>query len=110
MFCVCCGPVRSTAERRRICSTRGVSAVFAEAGGGVSDSHPDSSRDRSSVKLNRSGVALSLLAVIALLLAACNKDDSSSAPSSTTAHVDCGGKKVLKASGSTAQKNAIEQF
>jgi phosphate transport system substrate-binding protein len=65
------------------------------------------------VKLKRSGTALGLLAASALLLAACGSHNTSSgAAGSSTASgpVNCGGKNTLKASGSTAQKNAIEQF
>jgi phosphate transport system substrate-binding protein len=60
------------------------------------------------VKFNRSGAALSLLAASALVLSACGSNTNTSPGSS--AKVDCGGKKVLHASGSTAQENAIEQF
>lgn len=56
----------------------------------------------------RSGAVLSLLAAAALTLTGCGGDSKSS--SGSGAHVDCGGKKVLKDSGSTAQQNAIEQF
>lgn len=55
----------------------------------------------------RSGAVLSLLAAAALTLTGCGGDSKSSG---SGAHVDCGGKKVLKDSGSTAQQNAIEQF
>ena len=75
---------------------------------------------RSSVKLIRSSAALSLLAAGALVLSACGGHDTSpSSPESSASSsgsrasagaVNCGGKKILKASGSTAQKNAIEQF
>jgi phosphate ABC transporter phosphate-binding protein len=75
------------------------------------------------VKLNRSGAALGLVAASALVLAACgsnsNSSSSQSSPSgaggtSATAgaagQVSCGGKKTLKSSGSTAQKNAMDRF
>ncbi|OBI40689.1 phosphate ABC transporter substrate-binding protein PstS [Mycobacterium kyorinense] len=64
------------------------------------------------MKANRFSAAVTLLATIALVLSACSShDNSSSSPSSATAvPVDCGGKKKLKASGSTAQTHAIEQF
>ena len=55
--------------------------------------------------------ALSLLAVTALVFwfAACAREHST--PSyATTAKVDCGGKQALKASGSTAQANAMTRF
>jgi phosphate transport system substrate-binding protein len=60
------------------------------------------------VKFNRSGAALSLLAAAALVLSACGGHTNTSSGSSVK--VNCGGKKVLKASGATAQENAIEQF
>jgi len=66
------------------------------------------------VQVTRSGVALSLLMAGALVLSACGgntKPTASSTGSSTPAvPVACGGKKKLQASGSTAQKNAIELF
>jgi phosphate ABC transporter phosphate-binding protein len=71
------------------------------------------------VKLNRFGAALSVLAAGSLVLSACGSNTnsntassgSSAAPSgSSTAQVSCGGKKALKASGSTAQKNAMDRF
>jgi phosphate transport system substrate-binding protein len=66
------------------------------------------------VKVNRRAAALSLLVVSILVLSACGSKGSASAPSSASTSpsvpVDCGGKKKLVASGSTAQENAIEQF
>ncbi|OBF11541.1 phosphate ABC transporter substrate-binding protein PstS [Mycobacterium sp. 852002-10029_SCH5224772] len=62
------------------------------------------------MRFARSGVALSLVATAALALAGCGDNNSSSGSSAKSASVDCGGKKVLKDSGSTAQQNAIEQF
>ncbi|KKB99839.1 phosphate ABC transporter substrate-binding protein PstS [Mycolicibacter arupensis] len=57
------------------------------------------------MKFIRSGAALNLLVASALGLSACGSNtNTSSAP------VNCGGKQKLIASGSTAQKNAIEQF
>src|SRR5262249_22578963 len=57
-----------------------------------------------------SGAVLSVVAASALVLTACGGNHSSSSGSSAPAvSVNCGGKKILKASGSTAQKNAIEQ-
>jgi phosphate transport system substrate-binding protein len=54
------------------------------------------------------------LATIALVLAGCGSDNKASAPSSSSnapaANVSCGGKKTLKASGSTAQANAMTRF
>lgn len=57
------------------------------------------------MKSNRSGAALSLLTVVALLLSGCGSHTNTS-----SSHVDCGGKKELRDGGSTAQENAIEQF
>ena len=69
---------------------------------------------RSYVKLKRSSTAFSLLAASALLLSACGSDDNSSSSDSTanapTTKVDCGGKDSLKASGSSAQANAMTRF
>ena len=67
------------------------------------------------MKLNHFGAALSLMATGALVLSACGSDNTSSSGSSPTsgasaAKVDCGGKKSLKASGSTAQANAMTRF
>ncbi len=67
---------------------------------------------RSSVKINRAGATLSLLAASALALAGCGSAThaSSSGSSPAPAPVQCGGKKQLKGSGATAQENAMEQF
>ena len=69
------------------------------------------------MKLNRFGAAVSLLAAGSLVLSACGSDkNTSSGGSSTatsgasTAKIDCGGKKTLKSSGSSAQANAMTQF
>lgn len=56
------------------------------------------------MKFDRLGAALSLLAAGALVLSACGGN------SSPVSKVDCGGKTELRASGATAQENAIEQF
>jgi phosphate transport system substrate-binding protein len=54
------------------------------------------------------------LAVIALVLSGCGGENKASAPSAspsgTPTNVSCGGKKTLKASGSTAQVNAMTRF
>jgi phosphate transport system substrate-binding protein len=72
---------------------------------------PDFSDQRSSVKFNRSGAALSLLTVGVLVLSGCGGNATSgSNMSSMSSKVDCGGKKEIFASGATAQENAIEQF
>ncbi len=57
------------------------------------------------MRFDRCSAALSLLAISAMVLSGCG---SNSKPAS--APVDCGGKNVLKASGATAQENAMEQF
>ena len=62
---------------------------------------------RTSSKLSLA--ALSLLAVTVLVFAACAKEKI--APTyATGVKVDCGGKQTLKASGSTAQANAMTRF
>lgn len=62
----------------------------------------------------RTRAALSLLLVSSLVLAACGgrsgTTSSSTGSSTPSVPVNCGGKKKLLAAGSTAQKNAIEQF
>ena len=61
------------------------------------------------VSLNRSSAVLSLLAATVLVFSACAREHS--VPSYATAvKVDCGGKQTLKASGSTAQANAMTWF
>jgi phosphate transport system substrate-binding protein len=64
------------------------------------------------VKLNRSGAVISLLAAGALALSGCSSTTQASSAGSAApaAPVQCGGKKQLKASGATAQENAIDQF
>ena len=64
------------------------------------------------VKLNTCGAALSLFAAAALVLSACSGggNASSAERDAGSVKVDCGGKKELKASGSTAQANAMPRF
>jgi phosphate transport system substrate-binding protein len=67
------------------------------------------------LKLNRFAAALSLLATGALVLSGCGSDNNAAAGnapsgSSSAGSVSCGGKKTLKASGSTAQANAMTRF
>ena len=67
------------------------------------------------MKLNRFGVAPSILVSCALLLSACGGHNNAGGgrPAATTpppVKVACGGKSALKASGSTAQKNAMALF
>ncbi|MEV5649376.1 phosphate ABC transporter substrate-binding protein PstS [Nocardia sp. NPDC052254] len=64
------------------------------------------------MNLKRSGALLGVLAAAgALTLSACGSDDNTAA-TGNAAKVDvaCGGKKALKASGSSAQKNAMDHF
>jgi phosphate transport system substrate-binding protein len=61
------------------------------------------------ISLKRSSAALSLLAVTGLVFSGCAKEKS--IPSyATAAKVDCGGKQTLRASGSSAQANAMTRF
>jgi phosphate transport system substrate-binding protein len=66
------------------------------------------------LRVNRFSVLVSVLVTIALVLSGCGSANKASAPSAPTgtsaANVNCGGKKTLKASGSTAQVNAITRF
>jgi phosphate transport system substrate-binding protein len=66
------------------------------------------------LQLNRFSALPCVLAIVALVLSGCGSDKQASAPSSSTgvpaAKVSCGGKKTLKASGSTAQANAMARF
>lgn len=67
------------------------------------------------MKLNRFGVALSVLASGALVLSGCGSDNNASGGGTTgsggsSGNVSCGGKKDLKASGATAQANAMTRF
>ncbi|OMC50313.1 phosphate ABC transporter substrate-binding protein PstS [Mycobacterium sp. IS-1264] len=66
------------------------------------------------MKPNRFGAILSVLTAGALVLSACGSDNNATGGSATSAtssaSVACGGKKTLKASGSTAQANAMTRF
>ncbi len=67
------------------------------------------------MKAKRTGAALSLLAAGALMLSACGSDNNTGASGggtggSATGDIACGGKKSLKASGSSAQANAMTRF
>ena len=71
------------------------------------------------MKLDRFSALPCVLATIALVLSGCGSDNKASAPSASTGsastgaapvNVSCGGKKTLKASGSTAQANAMTRF
>ena len=67
------------------------------------------------MRFNRFGAAVGVLATGALVLSACgnnntNEGRATSGASSSQANVSCGGKHTLKASGSTAQANAMARF
>ena len=76
------------------------------------------------MKLNRIGAALSVLASATLVLAGCGSENNtgsgassgsatrggSASPGAPAGNVSCGGKQTLKASGSTAQANAMTRF
>jgi phosphate transport system substrate-binding protein len=66
------------------------------------------------LKLNRFGVVLGILATGAVMLSAYGSDHNATGGSATTgtssAKMTCGGKPTLKASGSTAQGNAMTRF
>jgi len=68
------------------------------------------------LKLKRFSAALGVLAIGALMLSGCGSDKNASAPSASSSsaaaagNVSCGGKPTLKASGSTAQANAMTRF
>lgn len=66
------------------------------------------------MKLNRFGATLSVLASAALVLSGCGSENNASGSGATTGGsagtVNCGGKKTLKASGSTAQAKAMDRF
>jgi phosphate transport system substrate-binding protein len=66
------------------------------------------------LRLNRFGAALGILTAGALMVSACGSDKNTTGGSTTTnmsaANMACGGKKALKASGSTAQANAMTRF
>ena len=64
------------------------------------------------MRLNRFSAVLCVLATSALVLSGCSSDNNArSAPTSASSgNVSCGGKTTLKASGSTAQANAMTRF
>jgi phosphate transport system substrate-binding protein len=66
------------------------------------------------LKFNRFGAALGVVATGALVLSGCGSENNANQGQPTSggsaAKVSCGGKKTLKASGSTAQKNAMDRF
>lgn len=63
------------------------------------------------MNFKRTSALVGVFAAGALSLAACGSDDNASDNGFTAnATVECGGKDALKASGSSAQKNAMERF
>ncbi|NKY55804.1 phosphate ABC transporter substrate-binding protein PstS [Nocardia flavorosea] len=63
------------------------------------------------MKYKRSSAIVGVLAAAILPLAACGSDDNTGATGvEANADVQCGGTEALKASGSSAQKNAVERF
>ncbi|WP_282786635.1 phosphate ABC transporter substrate-binding protein PstS, partial [Nocardia sp. CC201C] len=63
------------------------------------------------MNLKRSSALIGVLAAGAMTLAACGSDDNTETSQvSANTDVACGGKTSLKASGSSAQKNAMERF
>ena len=66
------------------------------------------------MRINRFGAALSILTIAAVVLSACGGNNNATGGSATTgpssATSTCGGKPTLKASGSTAQANAMALF
>jgi phosphate transport system substrate-binding protein len=61
------------------------------------------------LKINRFSAVLCVLVTSALVLSGCDSDKNGR-NASAGANVSCGGKKTLKASGSTAQANAMTRF
>jgi phosphate transport system substrate-binding protein len=63
------------------------------------------------LKLKRFGAALSILTAGAVILSACGgKNNSTGGGAAPPVKVTCGGQPTLKASGSTAQENAMTRF
>ncbi|OBK72063.1 phosphate ABC transporter substrate-binding protein PstS [Mycobacterium sp. 1165178.9] len=66
------------------------------------------------MKLNRFGAVLGVLSAGALMMSGCGSDNNGTGASATSGSssgkVSCGGAKTLKASGSTAQANAMTRF
>jgi phosphate transport system substrate-binding protein len=63
------------------------------------------------LKVKRFGAALTvLLCVSAAILSACGHNNTNDGSGTSTVKVDCGGEPTLKASGSTAQENAMSRF
>ncbi|MFD3747957.1 phosphate ABC transporter substrate-binding protein PstS [Nocardia sp. NPDC058633] len=64
------------------------------------------------MNFKRTSALVGVFAAGAMSLAACGSDDNAAGENGMTANsnVECGGKTALKASGSSAQKNAMERF
>ncbi|MCV7377928.1 phosphate ABC transporter substrate-binding protein PstS [Mycobacterium alsense] len=68
------------------------------------------------MKLNRFGAVLGILASGAMVVSGCGNDNNASGggasngSGASTGKVSCGGKNTIKASGSTAQANAMTRF
>ena len=66
------------------------------------------------MRIKRFSALLCVPVVLTLVLSGCGSDNKASVPSAaagaTSANVSCGGKNALKASGSTAQANAMTRF
>lgn len=62
------------------------------------------------MKLIQSAAVLSLLTACVLVVSACHKYTDAAPRYANSTKVDCGGKQSLKASGSTAQANAVTRF
>jgi phosphate transport system substrate-binding protein len=66
------------------------------------------------LKRNRFGAVVGVLVTSAAIMSGCGSDNNvaggNGASGAASANVNCGGKKTLKASGSTAQANAMTRF
>ncbi|HSS25208.1 MAG TPA: substrate-binding domain-containing protein, partial [Mycobacterium sp.] len=66
------------------------------------------------MRVKRFGAALSILTIGLLILAACGGNNNATGGNRTSStfpvKVTCGGAQTLKASGSTAQENAMSRF
>ncbi|WP_424752957.1 phosphate ABC transporter substrate-binding protein PstS [Mycobacterium sp.] len=62
------------------------------------------------MSLMRSSAALSVLAAAVLVLSGCGSQENAPVGAGSSGKVSCGGNQTLKASGSTAQANAMTRF
>lgn len=64
------------------------------------------------VNFKRSSAFVGVLAAVSMPLVACGSDDNTATTGNVSVNSDleCGGKEALKASGASAQKNAMERF